>query len=59
MTAATFTPTPSIARSHRLGLALRAALAYGGAAAEVVLLGVYDSRAWVRQPRPEYAGRRD
>ncbi|WP_406861665.1 hypothetical protein ABZO31_14760 [Streptomyces sp. HUAS MG47] len=59
MTAATFTPVPSVPRSHRLGLALRAVLAYGGAAVEVVLFGVYDVRAGVREPRPEYVGTRD
>ncbi|HEY9369013.1 hypothetical protein [Streptomyces sp.] len=59
MTAATFTPaTGTIPRSRRLGLALRAIRAYGGAAVGVALLGEYGPpEAGVRDPRPAYAAR--
>ncbi|MEU9995808.1 hypothetical protein [Streptomyces sp. NPDC050848] len=60
MATATFTPDRTIPRSHRLGLALRAIRAYGGAAVSVVLLGDHGPReAGVRDPRPAYAERGD
>ncbi|GGT37046.1 hypothetical protein [Streptomyces purpureus] len=61
MTAATFTPAaaPAVPRPHRLGPALRALRAFGGAAVAVALLGAYDERSGVRGPRPEYGGALD
>ncbi|MGW6564367.1 hypothetical protein [Streptomyces sp. NPDC054975] len=56
----TATLNPGLPRSHRLGLALRAIRAYGGAAVSVVLLGEHGPReAGVRDPRPVYAARGD
>ncbi|MEU9865937.1 hypothetical protein AB0D99_34240 [Streptomyces sp. NPDC047971] len=55
MTTATLTPT--VSHSRRLALAARAIRAFGGAAVNVVLLGVYEEEAGVRDPRPRYAGR--
>ncbi|WP_418957735.1 hypothetical protein [Streptomyces tritici] len=55
----TTTLTPGIPHSRRLALALRAIRAYGGAAVSVVLLGAYDERAGVKNPRPEYLSEPD
>ncbi|MFD9032915.1 hypothetical protein ACFVZW_17450 [Streptomyces sp. NPDC059567] len=53
----TATLAPSVPHSRRLTLAVRAIRAFGGAAVNVVLLGVYEEEAGVRNPRPQYAGR--
>ncbi|MFE5510060.1 hypothetical protein ACFQ9J_05495 [Streptomyces sp. NPDC056529] len=59
MSATTFTQTAALPRLHRVGLALRAIRAFGGAAAGVVLLGDYGPpEAGVRDPRPRYAPER-
>ncbi|MFJ3780288.1 hypothetical protein [Streptomyces sp. NPDC090093] len=59
MSATTFTLVTTAPRLHRVGLALRAIRAFGGAAAGVVLLGDYGpSEAGVRDPRPRHAPER-
>ncbi|MFB7370570.1 hypothetical protein ACFC0D_12110 [Streptomyces sp. NPDC056222] len=53
----TVTLNPGVPHSRRLTFAVRAIRAFGGAAVNVVLLGVYEEEAGVRNPRPQYAGR--
>ncbi|WP_329117708.1 hypothetical protein [Streptomyces sp. NBC_01353] len=57
MTTVTLTPGVPHSRRLTLTLAVRAVRAFGGAAVNVVLLGVYEEEAGVRNPRPQYAGR--
>ncbi|GAA2787909.1 hypothetical protein [Streptomyces showdoensis] len=60
MTATTLTPAPtvpSLPRARRLASApLRAIRAFGGALVAVVVLGVHDEEAGVRDPRPVHEG---
>ncbi|MEV7275565.1 hypothetical protein [Streptomyces sp. NPDC093111] len=58
MTATTLTPAPTAPSLHRARRAatapLRAIRAFGGALVAVVVLGVHDGEAGVRDPRPAH-----